>query len=70
VRFAVQEPSETEVAVYNVLGQRVKTLYNDTPQAEQTTEVTFDASELPSGMYFVRMQADGQAQSERLTVVR
>ena len=68
--FAVKEASETTVALYNVLGQRVKTLFEGTPQAGQLNDVEFDVGGLPSGMYFIRMQADGQTRTERLTVVR
>jgi hypothetical protein len=70
VEFGVKEATETSVAVYNVLGQRVKTLYQGTPQANQMRDVTFNAGSLSSGVYFVRMQADGQTRTERLTVVR
>ena len=70
VEFGVKKATETSVAVYNVLGQRVKTLYQGTPQANQMRDVTFNAGSLPSGVYFVRMQADGQTRTERLTVVR
>jgi hypothetical protein len=70
VEFGVKEATETTVAVYNVLGQRVKTLYRGTPQTGQLTDVEFNASTLPSGVYFVRLRADGQTRMERLTVVR
>ncbi|MFP4228309.1 MAG: T9SS type A sorting domain-containing protein [Salinivenus sp.] len=70
VSFGVKRSVETTVAVHNVLGQRVKTLYEGTPAAEQTRETTFDAGSLPSGMYFVRMEADGQTETQRLTVVQ
>jgi hypothetical protein len=68
--FGVKQTSETTIGLYNVLGQRVKTLYRGTPQPDQLTKVDFDVSTLPSGMYFVRMQADGQTQTQRLTVVK
>ncbi|MFO8100372.1 MAG: T9SS type A sorting domain-containing protein [Salinibacter sp.] len=70
VRFAVQEPSETEVAVYNVLGQRVQTLYEGQPPAGQEVEATVDTGSLSSGTYFVRIQSNDNVRSERLTVVR
>jgi hypothetical protein len=70
VQFAVREAAETTIAVYNVLGQRVRTLYEGTPQAEQTRNLTLEASSLSSGTYFVRMQADGKTVSRRLTVVK
>jgi hypothetical protein len=70
VQFAVQESAETTIAVYNVLGQRVKTLYEGTPQAEQAETLALDASTLSSGTYFVRMQVEGKTVSQRLTVVK
>ena len=70
ISFGVREATEATMSVYNVLGQRVKTLYQGTPQAGEMNEVTFDADAMPSGVYFVRMQADGQTRTERLTVVR
>jgi hypothetical protein len=70
LEFGVTEATEVTVSVYNVLGQRVQTLYQGTPQADQVRDVTVDASTLSSGVYFVRMQADGQTRTERLTVVR
>ena len=65
-----KEAADATVALYNVLGQRVKTLSQRPLTAGQMRDVTFDASALPSGIYFVRLQADGQTRTERLTVVR
>jgi hypothetical protein len=65
-----KEAADATVALYNVLGQRVKTLSQRPLTAGQMRDVTFDASALPSGIYFVRLQANGQTRTERLTVVR
>lgn len=70
VSFAVTEATEAKVLVYNVLGQRVKTLYDGTPRAGQAKTLTVDASNLPSGIYVMQLQAHGQTRSQRLTVVR
>ena len=70
VSFSVKEPTETTVALYNVLGQRVKTLFEGTPQEGQSKTVRIRVESLPSGVYFVRLQANGQTRTERLTVVR
>jgi len=70
LEFGVKEATQVTVSVYNVLGQRVETLYQGTPQAEQLRDLTVDASSLSSGVYFVRMKADGQTTTQRLTVVR
>jgi hypothetical protein len=70
VSFAVKEATDAEVVVYNVLGQRVKTLYEGTPRAGQSKRLTIDAGSLPSGVYMVQLRADGQTKTRRLTVVQ
>jgi hypothetical protein len=67
--FGVKESTEATVTIYNVLGQRVKTLYQGTPQAGETKGVRVNVGSLPSGVYFVRLRASGQTRTERLTVL-
>ncbi len=68
--FAVKDEAETRVTLYNTLGQRVRTLYEGTPPAGEHQTTRLDASDLPSGTYFLRLRADGQTETQRLTVVR
>jgi CSLREA domain-containing protein len=70
LRFAVKQPAETTVSVYNVLGQRVATLYRGTPAAEETKAVTVSADALPSGAYFLRVTSGEHTETRRFTVVR
>jgi hypothetical protein len=44
--------------IYNVLGQKVATLLNNVTMEEGEHEVTFDASGLPSGVYFYRLSVN------------
>ena len=66
-----QLPSDThvELTVYNTLGQQVKTLVDERIQAG-THEVSFDASELSSGVYIYRLQADGEVITNQMTLVK
>jgi hypothetical protein len=70
LRFAVKQPAETTVSVYNVLGQRVATLYRGTPAAEETKAVTVSADALPSGAYFLRVTSGEHTETRRFSVVR
>jgi len=70
MRFAVKQPAETTVAVYNVLGQRVATLYRGTPGAEETQAVDVSAEGLPSGTYFLRVTTGEHTATRRFTVVQ
>jgi len=68
--FAVREGTEAEVALYDVLGQRVRTLYEGRPPGEEARRLTVETGTLSSGVYVVRLQAGGQTRTGRLTVVR
>jgi predicted outer membrane repeat protein len=68
--FAVKEAQETTIRLYNVLGQEVATLYRDTPAPEESQTVNLSASDLSSGVYFLRLQAGEHTRTQRMTVVR
>lgn len=70
IRFSLPESAEVQVIVYNVLGSEVARLVDGTLEAGQH-EVAFDASDLPSGVYFARLTAgSGFTQTQRLTLVK
>lgn len=72
VRYEVPEGlrgTDVQIALYDVLGRRVATLVNENVETGRNT-VTFTAGDLPTGTYFVWLQADGQTRSQRLTVVK
>jgi hypothetical protein len=68
--FAVKEGAKATVAVYNTLGQRVKTLYDGVPPAGENQRIRLDARDLSSGTYFIRLKAGDKTRTQRLTVVR
>lgn len=57
IAYTVPKAGDVALKVYNALGQEVATLVNGRSQAG-TFEVTFNASNLSSGLYFYRLQAD------------
>ena len=73
IRFGVQGSAPATVELYNVLGQRISTLYEGTPAPAEMQTVRLGPQELSgvsSGVYFVRLKADGASRTRRLTVVR
>lgn len=58
IGFAIPESGVVTLKVYNMLGHEVKTLISSQMNAGSHT-VTFDASNLASGMYFYRLESRG-----------
>ena len=56
LNYALPSDSYVTLKIYNVLGQVVVTLVDELQTSGYKT-VEFDASRLPSGLYFYRLQA-------------
>ncbi len=54
---------------FNLLGREVAVLVNE-PKAPGSYTVSFDASELASGVYFYRLTAENFVQSRKMLLVR
>lgn len=67
---AVRRAQDVQVALYNVLGQRVATVHRGTLPGEETTSLRLDASSLSSGVYFVRVDGEDFTTTKQVTVVR
>jgi len=75
-RIAVDIPKVTsvDVAVFNLLGQKIATLMSG-EQAPGSITVEWDGRDenglhVPSGVYFVRMQADGFTATQKVMVMK
>jgi len=67
--FALPQQSHVSLKVFNLLGEEVATLVDETMDAGDHT-VRFDASGLSSGVYLYRLRAGEFLQSRRMTILR
>jgi len=67
--FQLPASSRVSLRIYDTAGREVATLVNGWRDAG-VHEVTFDASDLASGLYFCRMQADGFTAVRKLMLVK
>ncbi len=61
--------SQVNLSIYNVLGQKIRTLVNTTQRAG-TYRITFDAAGLTSGVYFYRLQAGDFTAIRKMILIR
>jgi hypothetical protein len=69
IEYSVETQHAVSLQVFNILGQKVKTLVNEV-KSPGTYEVIFDASQLASGVYFYRLTAGSFVQTKKLMVIK
>ncbi len=77
IQFSIPSPSQGEgqrvrlvtLKVYDVLGQEISTLVNE-QKSPGNYQVTFDGSELPSGVYFYRLEAGSFSQTKKFVLMK
>jgi len=67
IRFNVANAGMVKLAVYNLLGQQVKTLVNEVKEAG-TYNISFDASKLSSGTYFYKLETPEFSKTMKMTL--
>lgn len=69
ISFEIGRSTLVSLKVYDVLGEEVATLTNETKQPGRH-EIQWDASSLPSGIYFYRLQAGGFSDIKKMALIR
>ncbi|MEZ4702787.1 MAG: T9SS type A sorting domain-containing protein [Rhodothermales bacterium] len=69
IQFALNDAAPVRLAVYDLLGREVRTLV-DATRAAGTHTVTFDAGDLPSGVYFYRIEAGAASETRRMVLMK
>ncbi|HAP34694.1 MAG TPA: hypothetical protein DCQ28_01675 [Bacteroidetes bacterium] len=70
ITFVLKNSEHATVSVYNMLGQHVATLFNGEATAHQIYSLTFDAKNLPSGMYFYSLQSATRNEVKKMMLLK
>ena len=69
VNFDLPERGLVTLKIYDVLGREVTSIFNELKEAGYYT-VQFNAGNLPSGIYFYRLSANGNSIVKKLAVIK
>jgi hypothetical protein len=69
IRYELPVDGKVLLKIYNTLGQEVKTLVDEVQEAGFKT-VSFDAGNLPSGVYFYRLQANKFSDVKKMLLLK
>jgi hypothetical protein len=67
--YTLKTDSRVKLTVYNLVGQSVQ-LIVDEYQTAGEYEFSFDASELPAGIYLYKLQVGDYSSVKRMTLVK
>ena len=69
IKYQSPELSKVKLTVYDVLGREVKTLVNEEKPAG-SYEVEFDGTNLPSGIYFYRIETSKFSDTKKFVLLK
>jgi hypothetical protein len=69
IKFNLPDAGNVKLSVYNLLGQEVQTIVNGFMESGSHS-VNFDASNLNSGVYLYKLEANGFTQTRKMTLIK
>jgi len=69
IAFDLKSAQHVTLAIYNMLGQKVATVLNER-MTPGTYEVAFDASRLPTGIYYYTLRAGAFKTTKKMTLIK
>jgi len=69
IKYSIPQKSNVVIKVFDVLGNEMETLVNEEKEQGVHT-VSFDASELSSGIYFYRIQAGSFIETKKMILIK
>jgi hypothetical protein len=69
IKYDIKELTMVELKVFDILGREVATLVNDEKPVGYY-EIKFNASNLPSGIYFYRLKAGSYIETKKMVLMK
>lgn len=70
IRFSVVERSYVDLTVYNIIGDKIETLYKGDAEEGRIYDVTFDGGGLASGIYFYRLSTNDKIEIKKMILMK
>ncbi len=69
INYQIKEKGHVSLIIYNILGKQVAVLVNST-QEQGNYSITFDAGNLPSGIYVYSLQVNDFMQNKKMLLIK
>jgi len=69
IRYSVPQSSNVVIKIFDILGNEIETLVSE-EKTVGTYEITWYAEQLPSGIYFYRLQAGNYVEAKKMVLMK
>jgi hypothetical protein len=69
IKYSIPKEEMVSLKIYNTIGEEIETLVNELKQAGNYN-ISFNASSLPSGIYFYRIQAGNFIETKKMILIK
>ncbi|MBO6525231.1 MAG: lamin tail domain-containing protein [Balneolaceae bacterium] len=69
ISYSIAKPGMVKLEVFDLLGQKIASLV-DQVQTSGEYDVSFEASDIPSGIYIYRLSNNGQTSIRKMTLIK
>jgi hypothetical protein len=70
ITYSLKSDGKIRLSVYDLLGREVAVPVNNERKTAGWHEVSFDAANLPSGVYFYKLQTESSIDSKRMVLIK
>jgi hypothetical protein len=70
LNYAIPKKSAVSLKVYDALGREIAVLVNNQVQTEGYYNIEFNAAQLPSGIYYYRLEADKFVDTKKMILIK
>jgi Secretion system C-terminal sorting domain len=70
ISYSLPRASTVTLKVYDILGREVLTLINNERESEGIHKAIFDGTNMPSGVYFYKLQAEKYAETKTMVLIK
>ena len=75
ISFALQEDSNVELIIYNIIGRKIKSIFSNQIYADQVNTAVWDGKdadgkEVSSGVYFYKLITDTEEYTNKMLMVK
>ncbi|MFA7228908.1 MAG: T9SS type A sorting domain-containing protein, partial [Melioribacteraceae bacterium] len=69
IKYQVPQNTHVNISVYDILGNKISTLVNQ-EKAAGSYELSFNADNMPSGVYFYTIQTGSFTQTKKMILMK